>query len=151
MEGEGGVNLLLMMMMLISLMMLVVMYLCVSAQFVSHINIPITLQTSHNPTHNHTTQHTPQHTPHNPPHTTQPYPQPHTHTGVTDLQRTDTEDPRAKTYALYLADTVIVQPGGSAPEVVTAGAPKSWKAASYVLADEQVCGLCGLCRQWGVE
>lgn len=59
--------------------------------------------------------------------------------GVADLQRSDTDDARAKTYALLLADTVVVQPGGAAPEVVTQGAPKSWKAASYILADEQVC------------
>lgn len=57
---------------------------------------------------------------------------------MADLQRGDTDDARAKTYALLLADTVVVQPGGAAPEVVTQGAPKSWKAASYILTDEQV-------------
>lgn len=66
----------------------------------------------------------------------------HYQPGVADLQRGDTEDARAKTYALLLADTVVVQPGGGGPEVVTAGAPKSWKAASYILADEQVLDCC---------
>lgn len=51
--------------------------------------------------------------------------------GVAGLSRPDAAKGAAKTYALQVADTVVVQPGGAAPEVVTALVPKGWTDAAY--------------------
>ena len=52
--------------------------------------------------------------------------------GVAGLTRPDAKAKDAgKTYALQVADTVVVQPGGAAPEVVTALVPKGWTDAAY--------------------
>ena len=51
--------------------------------------------------------------------------------GVAGLQRPDAAKAAAKMYALQVADTVVVQPGGAPPEVVTALAPKGWTDAAY--------------------
>ena len=47
------------------------------------------------------------------------------------LTRPDAAKGAAKTYALQVADTVVVQPGGTPPEVVTALVPKGWTDAAY--------------------
>ena len=51
--------------------------------------------------------------------------------GVAGLQRPDAAKDASKTYALQVADTVVVQPGGAPPDVVTALAPKGWTDAAY--------------------
>ena len=52
---------------------------------------------------------------------------------ITGLAREDTNDEASKTYAIYLADTVIVTPGGAAAEVATGGTAKEWKEVAYYL------------------
>ena len=47
------------------------------------------------------------------------------------LTRPDAAKDAAKTYALQVADTVVVQSGGAPPEVVTALVPKGWTDAAY--------------------
>ncbi len=51
--------------------------------------------------------------------------------GVAGLTRPDAAKAAGKTYALQVADTVVVLPGGAAPEVVTALVPKGWTDAAY--------------------
>jgi len=50
---------------------------------------------------------------------------------VAGLTRPDAANDSGKSYALQVADTVVVQPGGAAPEVVTALVPKGWTDAAY--------------------
>ena len=47
------------------------------------------------------------------------------------LTRPEAAKAAAKVYALQVADTVVVQPGGEPPEVVTALVPKGWTDAAY--------------------
>ena len=52
-------------------------------------------------------------------------------TGVTGLTRSDAATEAAKSYALAMADTVLVPEGGSATELLTAGAPRGWTDNAY--------------------
>jgi hypothetical protein len=45
--------------------------------------------------------------------------------------RDDAPDEAGKKYAIYLADTVAVKPGGAAPDLATATATKDWKDVAY--------------------
>ena len=51
--------------------------------------------------------------------------------GVTGLEREPSGEGRATQYALLVADTVVVAPGGAPPEVATALASKGWTDAAY--------------------
>ena len=51
--------------------------------------------------------------------------------GAQDLKRSDPNEGQAEIYALQIADTVIVQPSGATPEVVTSTATKSWADVAY--------------------
>ena len=51
--------------------------------------------------------------------------------GAQDLKRSDPNEGQAEIYALQIADTVIVQPNGAAPEVVTSLASKGWADVAY--------------------
>jgi hypothetical protein len=53
------------------------------------------------------------------------------------LERTDTSDEEAKKYALFLADTVVVTAGGSAPDVATLTTPKDWNDVAYFVKDDE--------------
>lgn len=53
--------------------------------------------------------------------------------GVQGLRREDAETEAAKTYALQLADTVLVKEGGASPELLTAACPKAWSEVAYYL------------------
>ena len=54
--------------------------------------------------------------------------------GLTDLVLADAGDDEAKKkYAILLADTIATKPGGAAPEIATAAAPKAWKDVAYYL------------------
>eukprot|EP00775_Hariotina_reticulata_P011875 gene11875-12019_t len=57
--------------------------------------------------------------------------------GVAGLQVADASDPRAKSYALQIADTVVVKPGGASAENLCTAATKAWDKVSYTLNDEQ--------------
>ena len=51
--------------------------------------------------------------------------------GITGLEREDAKDEAGRAYALLIADTVVVKPGGAAPEVVTTSASKDWNEVAY--------------------
>ena len=51
--------------------------------------------------------------------------------GVTGLTRADAATEAAKTYAIALADTVLVTEGGSGAELLTANAARTWKDNAY--------------------
>jgi hypothetical protein len=53
--------------------------------------------------------------------------------GVAGLRREDAETEEAKTYALLLADTVLVKEGGAPPELLTSACPKAWTEVAYYL------------------
>lgn len=53
--------------------------------------------------------------------------------GLAGLSRKDAETEAAKTYALQLADTVLVREGGAPPELLTAACPKAWSEVAYYL------------------
>lgn len=53
------------------------------------------------------------------------------------MERSDPSDEEAKNYALFLADTVVVTAGGSAPDVATLTTPKDWKDVAYFVKDEE--------------
>lgn len=55
--------------------------------------------------------------------------------GLDNLEASDVKDAKAKKYALFLADTVLIGESG-APEVLTSRAPKAWKEVSYYLNEE---------------
>ncbi|WIA33317.1 hypothetical protein OEZ86_006455 [Tetradesmus obliquus] len=57
--------------------------------------------------------------------------------GVSGLTNADATDARAKTYALQIADTLVVKPGGAAPENLCGVATKLWDKVSYILNDDQ--------------
>ena len=59
--------------------------------------------------------------------------------GAQDLKRSDPNEGQAEIYALQIADTVIVQPGGAAPEVVTSTATKSWADVAYYFKVSSLC------------
>lgn len=50
---------------------------------------------------------------------------------MSGLTRQDAADAAGRTYALLLADTVVVKPGGAPADVATALAPKDWKDVAY--------------------
>ena len=50
---------------------------------------------------------------------------------MTGLEREPSGEGRATQYALLVADTVVVAPGGAPPEVATALANKGWTDAAY--------------------
>lgn len=54
-------------------------------------------------------------------------------TGIADLERADANTEEGKKYAIFLADTVVVTPGGSPPDVATLATPKEWKEIAYFL------------------
>lgn len=72
--------------------------------------------------------------------------------GAQDLKRSDPNEGQAEIYALQIADTVIVQPGGAAPEVVTSTATKSWADVAYYFKVSslfdclRMCVCCALSR-----
>lgn len=51
---------------------------------------------------------------------------------MSGLQRDDAESEAGKSYAMLLADTVVVKAGGP-PDVATVMAPKDWKEVAYFL------------------
>ena len=51
--------------------------------------------------------------------------------GAQDLKRSDPNEGQSEIYALQIADTVIVQPNGAAPEVVSSLASKGWADVAY--------------------
>ncbi len=57
--------------------------------------------------------------------------------GISGLERTDASDEEGKTYALFLADTVVVTAGGSPPDIATLTTPKEWKDVAYFVKDEE--------------
>ncbi|KAK9824573.1 hypothetical protein WJX72_011424 [[Myrmecia] bisecta] len=57
--------------------------------------------------------------------------------GAADLRRTDADEGMASTYALVVADTVLVPAGGGAPEVLTAVCPKAWTDVAYYFKDNE--------------
>lgn len=57
--------------------------------------------------------------------------------GVQGLENPSAKDSKGKVYAFQIADTVIVQEGGKAPEVVTNQCPKHWDKISYTLQDDE--------------
>lgn len=63
---------------------------------------------------------------------------------MTDLRRDDVQDEAGKTYAVYLADTVVVKPEGASPEVATPKPPSDWKEVAYYFKVRQSmsCRLC---------
>jgi len=70
--------------------------------------------------------------------------------GVGDLEREPSGEGRATTYALLVADTVVVSEGGGPPEVATALANKGWTDAAYYFkarAGEPRAGR-GRCVTW---
>lgn len=62
---------------------------------------------------------------------------------MTGLERGDADSDAGKRYAVLVADTVVVKPGGAPPDVATALAPRDWKDVAYFLK------VCGGCRGWG--
>ena len=52
-------------------------------------------------------------------------------TGVTGLTRADAATEAAKTYAIALADTVLVPDGGAGAELLTANAARTWTDNAY--------------------
>mmetsp|Transcript_3937 Transcript_3937/g.10265 ORF Transcript_3937/g.10265 Transcript_3937/m.10265 type:complete len:1060 (+) Transcript_3937:110-3289(+) len=73
--------------------------------------------------------------------------------GLEGLEDKDATDKRASTYALFLADTVIVKADG-APDVFTDKALKGWSDISYQLNaedDDEVDGGGGSSKRGGVE
>jgi len=52
---------------------------------------------------------------------------------VSGLQRDDADSEAGKTYAMLIADTVVVKAGGGPPDLATALAPKDWKDVAYYL------------------
>ena len=62
--------------------------------------------------------------------------------GVSGLQRSDAENEAGKSYAMLVADTVVVKAGGP-PDVATALAPKDWKEVAYFLKVRGVAGSGG--------
>ncbi|KAF6251518.1 global transcription factor [Scenedesmus sp. NREL 46B-D3] len=57
--------------------------------------------------------------------------------GVSGLENADASGTRAKTYALQVADTLVVKPSGAAPENLCGAATKLWDKVSYILNDDQ--------------
>jgi nucleosome binding factor SPN SPT16 subunit len=55
--------------------------------------------------------------------------------GLSDLENPDAEDAKGKTYALCVADTVVVKPGEGANEVLTTAMSKSFKNIAYFFKD----------------
>lgn len=55
--------------------------------------------------------------------------------GVSGLTRQDAADAAGRSYALLLADTAVVKPGGAPPDVATALAPKDWKDVAYFVKE----------------
>lgn len=51
--------------------------------------------------------------------------------GASGLRREDADTEEAKTYAMLMADTVLVKGQGEAPEVLTTVALRSWKDNAY--------------------
>ncbi len=51
--------------------------------------------------------------------------------GMQDLKRSDPNEGQAEIYALQIADTVLVQPDGAAPELLTSAAAKGWTDIAY--------------------
>ncbi len=49
--------------------------------------------------------------------------------GVSGLRREDADTEEAKSYAMLMADTVLVTAG--APELLTTAAPRTWKDNAY--------------------
>ena len=52
---------------------------------------------------------------------------------MSGLQRDDADSEQGKTYAMLIADTVVVKAGGGPPDVATALAPRDWKDVAYYL------------------
>ena len=52
---------------------------------------------------------------------------------MADLTREDAPTAAAKTYALQIADTVVIGPGKVAAEVATGEAPKGWGDVAWML------------------
>lgn len=52
---------------------------------------------------------------------------------MSGLQREDADSEAGKAYAMLIADTVVVKPGGGPPDLATALAPKDWKDVAYYL------------------
>jgi hypothetical protein len=50
---------------------------------------------------------------------------------VSGLRREDADTEEAKTYAMLMADTVLVKPDGAAAELLTSAALRSWKDNAY--------------------
>ncbi|KAG2482945.1 hypothetical protein HYH03_018170 [Edaphochlamys debaryana] len=60
--------------------------------------------------------------------------------GASGLANPDATDPKARNYALQIADTVIVVEGGKPNEVATASAPKNYEKVTYTIQDEEEAG-----------
>lgn len=56
--------------------------------------------------------------------------------GLSNLSDPSIKNEELQTYALQVADTVVVRPKGAPPEVMTAGAPKEFDKISYTLKGE---------------
>ncbi|KAI8465881.1 MAG: global transcription factor [Monoraphidium minutum] len=56
--------------------------------------------------------------------------------GLSGLSDPSIKDAALQNYALQVADTVVVKPGGGPPDVMTAGAPKDFDKISYTLKGE---------------
>ena len=63
---------------------------------------------------------------------------------MSGLQREDADSEAGKSYAMLVADTVVVKPGGAPPDVATALAPRDWKDVAYYLKVQQLG-----CGSWG--
>lgn len=57
--------------------------------------------------------------------------------GVSGLRREDADTEEAKTYAMLMADTVLVKPDGAAAELLTSAALRSWKDNAYFFKGEE--------------
>ena len=55
--------------------------------------------------------------------------------GLADLEHPNADDAKGKTYALCVADTVVVKPGEGANEVLTTAMSKSFKNIAYFFKD----------------
>ena len=77
---------------------------------------------------------------------------------MSGLQRGDAENEAGKSYAMLVADTVVVKADGP-PDVATALAPKDWKEVAYFLkvrSGGAGSGRCGVemlhnAADWGLQ
>eukprot|EP00798_Chlamydomonas_sp_ICE-L_P025578 gene25578-11229_t len=53
--------------------------------------------------------------------------------GAQGLEDSSAKDAKSRTYAIQIADTVVVMAGGKPPEVATSSCPRNWDKISYTL------------------